>query len=122
MSDVTTPMAIERRLKQLGVELDEANQQLADAELNYMTSKATYEVHSAAERMNIKRRASEAGLKVTIAEVEDEAILACQDDMANYYTSEAIVRAARSNISRVKTQVDIARSIGTSVRVSMDLS
>ena len=122
MSDITTPAAIERRLKQLGVELDEANKHLAEAELNYMMSKATYEVNSAAARMSIKRKASEAGSKVTVAEVEDEAILHCRDDMSNYYTSEAIVRAARANISRVKTQVDIARSIGTSVRVSMDLA
>ena len=37
-------------------------------------------------------------------------------------TAEAIVRAARSNASRIRTQVDIARSVGTSVRTSMELS
>jgi 4-hydroxy-3-methylbut-2-en-1-yl diphosphate synthase IspG/GcpE len=36
--------------------------------------------------------------------------------------TEAIVKAARANASRIKTQVEIARSIGTSVRTSLDLS
>jgi hypothetical protein len=36
--------------------------------------------------------------------------------------AEAVVRAARSNASRIRTQVDIARSVGTSVRTSMELS
>jgi hypothetical protein len=36
--------------------------------------------------------------------------------------AEASVKAARANATRIKTQVEIARSIGTSVRTSMDLS
>jgi hypothetical protein len=35
-------------------------------------------------------------------------------------TVEAMVKASRANAARLKTQVDIARSIGTSVRTSMD--
>jgi hypothetical protein len=36
--------------------------------------------------------------------------------------AEATVKASRANTSRIKTQVEIARSIGTSVRTSMDLA
>ena len=37
-------------------------------------------------------------------------------------TAEALVRASRANAQRIRTQVDIARSIGTSVRTSMDIA
>jgi hypothetical protein len=36
--------------------------------------------------------------------------------------AEAAVKAARANANRIKTQVEIARSIGTSVRTSLDLA
>jgi hypothetical protein len=36
--------------------------------------------------------------------------------------AEASVKAARANASRIKIQVEIARSIGTSVRTSLDLA
>ena len=35
---------------------------------------------------------------------------------------EARVKASRANVNRIKTQVEIARSIGTSVRTSLDLT
>ena len=35
--------------------------------------------------------------------------------------AEAMVRAARANAARIKTQVDIARSISVSVRSGMDI-
>jgi hypothetical protein len=37
-------------------------------------------------------------------------------------TVEAQVKAARANVQRLKTQVEIARSMSASVRSSMDLS
>jgi hypothetical protein len=36
--------------------------------------------------------------------------------------SEAVVKATRANMQRIKTQIDIARSVGTSVRSSMEIS
>jgi len=35
--------------------------------------------------------------------------------------ADAIVRAARANSVRVKTQIDLARSLGTSVRSGFEL-
>ena len=34
---------------------------------------------------------------------------------------EAIVKANRANVARLRVQVDIARSIGTSVRTGMEI-
>jgi hypothetical protein len=36
--------------------------------------------------------------------------------------AQAKVLASRANTNRLKTQVEIARSVGTSVRTSMDLT
>jgi hypothetical protein len=36
-------------------------------------------------------------------------------------SAEATVKAARANAQRIRTQVDIARSIGTSVRASLEM-
>jgi hypothetical protein len=36
-------------------------------------------------------------------------------------TTEAMVKAARGNMARIKTKVDIARSVGSSVRASLEI-
>jgi len=37
------------------------------------------------------------------------------------YISEAIVKSARANASRIRTQIEIGRSVGASVRTSMEI-
>jgi len=37
-------------------------------------------------------------------------------------TAEATVKSARANATRIRTQVDIARSVGTSVRTEYSVS
>jgi hypothetical protein len=59
---------------------------------------------------------------MTVQDVEDAAILQCEMDLTAFNASEAVVKAARANIVRVRTQIDIARSVGTSVRSSMEIS
>jgi len=50
------------------------------------------------------------------------ALVSAEDLHLQMSIAEAMVRAARSNAARIRTQVDIARSVGTSVRTSMELS
>jgi hypothetical protein len=70
--------------------------------------------------MSIKDRAAKGGYKVTVAEVEDEALLRCQDELLALNGAEAVVKAMRANMVRVRTQIDIARSLGTSVRAAFE--
>jgi hypothetical protein len=113
-------MQIERRLIDLGKELDDATVFLTDAEHDYMKAKAAYEVASAKWRMTIRAKALEKGVKITVAEVDDESLLRCQDELTVHYTTEATVKAARANLNRIRTQIDIGRSLGTSVRASLE--
>ena len=120
MSDTVTPMQVERRLIELGKELDDSQTELARAEHQYMNAKSVWEIDSARCRMAVRQRATDAGNKVTVGEVDDETILRCQDQLTAYYNSEAVVKAARANSQRIRTQIEIARSIGASVRTSME--
>jgi hypothetical protein len=119
MSSVTiTPDMIERRLKELSKEVDNSHTDLAEAEKNYFETKAKYELSLAHARLSV---ASKKDIKVTVSDKADLALVATEDLHMKMATAEALVRAARANASRIRTQVDIARSIGTSVRTSMEL-
>lgn len=119
---VITPMAVESRLRELGRELDAAHDDLVEAERTYFFAKGEYEVGIAAARINEGARAANRGVKATVQEKEDAALLATADLLKRLYTAEAVVRAARANTARLRVQIDIARSVGTSVRASMDLT
>lgn len=120
MPDVT-PMQIERRLIDLGKELDDQFKELEAAEHGYMAAKAAWEIDSAGCRLRIRSKYLERGSKVTVGEVEDEMILGCKDQMTVLYIAEAIVKSARANASRIRTQIEIGRSVGASVRTSMEI-
>jgi hypothetical protein len=122
VSEIVTPQQVERRLLDLGSQMDEAHKMLIEAEANDAAAQAAWRVNSAKARMEIRAKAATEGRKMTVTEIDDEALLMCEKEVTAQITCESLLRAARSNVSRVKTQVDIARSIGTSVRVSMDLA
>jgi hypothetical protein len=119
---IVTPAAVERRLVDLSKELDEANDQLVAAEHEYMRAKSAWEINGARARLGLKAKAADQGQKMTVQDVEDAAILQCETYLTAYNASEAVVRSARANIVRVRTQIDIARSVGTSVRSSMEIA
>lgn len=122
MSEIVTPQQVERRLLDLGSQMYEAQKMLVEAEANDAAAQCAWRVNSAKARMEIRAKAATEGRKMTVTEIDDEALLMCEKEVTAQITCESLLRAARSNVSRVKTQVDIARSIGTSVRVSMDLA
>jgi len=119
---VVTPMQVEKRLKELSKELDMCHDYLASAEEAYFTTKAHYEVSLAKSRLSLSSKSSPMGKNYTVGEREDMAIVENEELHFQIARAEAMVRAARANAARIKTQVDIARSIGTSVRTGMETS
>jgi len=113
---IVTPASVEKRLLDLSKEIDEAQTFLDKAERDYFTSKTECELALAKSRL--ARRVE--GVKLTVRDKEDIAVLECQTELQLLAIAEATVRAARGNASRIKTQIDIARSIGTSVRAALD--
>jgi plasmid maintenance system antidote protein VapI len=112
-----TPERIETRLYELSKEIDVAHEELVNAEKKYHTDKAVFEIAIARARIHIGTN----NLKLRVGDVADKALLECEQQWINLQTAEALVKAARANTNRVRTQVDIARSIGTSVRASLEV-
>ena len=114
---VVTPADIEKRLIELARELDDVFQDLVDAERIYHKSKATYEISLARARMQY----ATAEKKYRVQELEDLALLAVEDLHFDLAKADALVKSARANVNRIRTQVDIARSVGSSVRASLEI-
>lgn len=112
---MVTPQTIEQRLVALSKEIDEAHNFLENAEINYHKSKATFEIAVA------KARLSHHQSKLRVQDIQDLALLETETQYQALQIAEAQVKAARANATRIRTQVDIARSIGTSVRASLEM-
>jgi len=122
MSQIVTPAQIEKRLYDLSKDIDEAQLDLSDQELMYHTVKTQFELGMAKSRMEYATKSAPNGKNYTVQEREDMALLDNQSAFTQLNLMEARVKASRANVNRIKTQVEIARSIGTSVRTSMDLA
>lgn len=112
-----TPMQVEKRLLDLAKEIDEAHRDLIGAEQVYHTSKAALEIAMAKSRM----KASHPDFKLTSVQREDQALIDNAEEHMQLAIAEAQVKGARANANRIRTQVDIARSISVSVRASMEI-
>ena len=122
MTDViVTPAQVEQKMIQLSREIDIAQSQLEAAENSYGELKAKYEVGVAKARIRMGSEKSPSGKPWTATEKDDMALVENEDAHLLLASAEAIVRASRANASRLKTQVDLARSIGSSVRASLEL-
>jgi len=117
---VVTPAQIEKRLYDLSKEIDDSHSELVEVESHYHSYKAQYEIAIARSRMLYSAKSSPTGKNYTVSEREDMALLENDELHIRVAMAEAQVKAARANASRIKTQVEIARSIGTSVRSSME--
>jgi hypothetical protein len=117
MNQVITPEKVESRLYELSKEIDIAHDELVGAEKNYHTAKARFELAVAQARINIGL----GNMKLRVGDVADKALLQVEQEWHDIQLAEALVKAARANAQRVRTQVDIARSIGTSVRASLEV-
>lgn len=112
-----TPARIESRLLELSKEIDESHESLVTAENEYNLAKASLEINMAKSRM----KNSHPDLKMTAVMREDQAIIDNEANHLRLAQAEAIVKATRANVQRIRTQVDIARSIAVSVRTSMEM-
>ena len=119
---VVTPLQVEARLKDLSKLIDEAHDDLVKAESAYHQHRAEYEIAMASTRLSLASKSSPTGKNYTVGEREDMAILENKEAHRVVAGDEAIVKANRANVARLRVQVDIARSIGTSVRTGMDAS
>lgn len=112
-----TPQKIETRLYELSKEIDDSHAELIKAEISYFKIKAEYEIGLAKVRL----KHAQSDMKMTVSQREDLALMENANLHFDLAVAEAHVRAERANAIRIKTQVDIARSIGTSVRSSMEV-
>lgn len=101
---------------ELSREIDASHEQLSKAEMDYHKAKSAFELSIAEARIVTGR----SFVKMRVQDVADTALLQCHKEYETLQITEAIVKAARANAQRVRTQVDIVRSVGTSVRASMD--
>jgi hypothetical protein len=117
---VVTPAQIEKRLYDLSKEIDDSHSELVEVESHYNSDKANYEIAMARSRMLYSMKSSPTGKNYTVSERDDMALLENEELHLRVAMAEAQVKAARANAARIKTQVEIARSIGTSVRSSLE--
>ena len=115
------PQQVERRLIELSKELDVVVQECTEAEQKFHKAKGSYEIGMARARLAVAQSLADYGAKATVQEKEDHAILDTVDEMWCLSESEVLVKAARQNVNRIRTQVDIARSVAASVRSSMEM-
>lgn len=110
---VVTPFQIEKRLMDLSGHLDAAHDELREAEEEYHTAKADFEVAFARAFMSADERNAEA--------CKHSAVLKTDEEKQRLAIAEARVRAARANSARLAQQVDITRSVGRLVTSAMNL-
>jgi hypothetical protein len=76
------------------------------------------EISMARSRMSV----SHPDFKLTSVQRDDEALIQNAEQHMQLAMAEASVKANRANANRIRTQVDIARSISVSVRASMEIA
>jgi hypothetical protein len=114
---IVTPAQIEKRLYDLSKEIDGAHEFLAATESEYQETKAEFEIAMAKSRI----KNSHPDMKMTVALGEATALVENAQLRRQLAGCEAKVKAAKENSNRIRTQVDIARSISVSVRTSMEI-
>lgn len=112
-----TPAQVEARLLELSKQIDESHDDLSASESKYHVAKAAYEIAIARSRMANRANAG----KISVSQVEDMALLDNAEQHMELAIAETQVKASRANVQRLRTQVDIARSISVSVRTSMEI-
>lgn len=120
-NNVVTPQQVEARLYELSKELDDVQKYSEQVEKSYFETKAAYEIALAKTRLKYASVSAPSGKNYTLQEREDLALIENEELHFQMASIDATVRSVRGNISRISKQVDIARSIGTSVRTSLEL-
>ena len=112
-----TPEQVEKRLLELSKEVDEAHEKLRQADSVLVEKEHAFKKNMAEARV----RLSHSDHKMRVQEIDDRALLINEVQHFEYLTAQHMVRAAKSNADRVDTQVQIAQSVGASVRASLTI-
>ena len=112
-----TPMEVEVRLLELAEELDEAQDLLAKAEVEYAQAEFDNRQALAEARLRIGNEER----RTTDQQRKDEATVFCKAEDFALVMADARVRIARSTVFGIRTKIDVARSLGTSVRSAMEV-
>ena len=112
-----TPQQVEKRLYELSREMDDAHAALVQIENDYATMQSIYEISMAKSRM----RNSHPDMKMTVGMRDDQALIDNAEMHEQVAILEASVKANRANVNRIRTQVDIARSISSSIKATLEL-
>ena len=112
-----TPQQVEKRLFDLSKEMDEAHGNLVQAEQEFHAASANYEIAMAKARM----KNAHSDLKMTATMREDQALIENEAMHLRLAIAEASVKASRANVNRIRTQVDITRSISSSIKATLEL-
>lgn len=116
---VVTLFQSEKKMFDLVGEVADARTACNDAEFAYARSRAALEIGLAEARMRIGARHADMGVRVTVQEREDQALVECKALVIAQYDAEAMVKAMRGNVQMKQTQADLVRSISSSVRTSV---
>ncbi|MFE5369204.1 hypothetical protein [Streptomyces mirabilis] len=112
-----TPVQVEAKLLDLVQQNLRAYQDLREAEHNYESAKARHQIAAARARL-----ATYADHKDwTVGRRDDVAMVETEGLRLELAGAEAVVKSARAKASAVRTQADLIRSIGLSVRTSMEV-
>ena len=91
------------------------------AEEQYTSVKAQFEIAMAKSRIALATEVGANNKLLTATEKEDKALIANENLHLIISSAEILVKASRANVTNLKTQVDIARSIGSSVRSALEI-
>lgn len=118
-SPPVTPVMVEQYMLKLQKENAEAYRMLRDAEFEFAKAHAALTVGTAKARLLARRTAGFD--KTWLADDRVAYIVDQTEDLIQAEAfAEAQVKAARAHMQKIRTEVDLIRSIGTSVRVSME--
>ena len=112
-----TPIEVEKRLIALSKEIDEAHIDLVEAENEFHIATAEHELRMAKSRI----KNSHPDLKMTAPVREAQALVENEITHKRVALAEAQVKASRANAARLRVQVDITRSVSSSIKASMEL-
>lgn len=118
---VLTPPQIEQQLRALSRRIGEAQAENATVEMTFSTDKAELEISMAKTRLKYANQSKPGGKNYTADERTDLAVTENEELFRKVAVDEALVKASRGRINQLNTQTDIARSVSTSVRTSMNL-
>lgn len=118
----TTPARVEKNLMDLYFESDRLTQEIKKADSAWVEKDHLAKVAAAQSRLEIKARAIELGVKLTVQEIEDQSFIRVRDQLLAAATAESELRVIRAQIRSNENKVGIMRSVGTSVRSSIELS